>query len=273
MHPDVGPTRAPIVARLRVYPFKSLDGVDVDAAAFTERGGLLLDRAFALFDADGGYVNAKREPRVHHLRVTYDPSLTSATFALPDGERFAFAFADAPDALAAFLSRYVGRDVAVRRDDDGGFPDDPKAPGPTIVSFETLAAVASWFDGMTIEDVRLRLRANIELDGVPAFWEDRLFGPAGELVGFRIGDVLLGGTNPCARCVVPTRDARTGEPLPAFAKRVAERRAASLPAWADATRFDHFYRLCVNTRTIEARGRQIRVGDELLTAEEPRAVR
>jgi uncharacterized protein YcbX len=256
-----------------VYPFKSLDGVDVDASAFTVRGGLRLDRAFALVDADGGYVNAKREPRVHRIRVTYDSLLTGATFALPGGERFDFAFGDAPDALAAFLSRYFERPVGVQRDDDGGFPDDPKAPGPTIVSFETLAAVASWFDGMTIDDVRLRLRANIELDGVPAFWEDRLFGQAGELVGFRIGDVLLGGTNPCARCIVPTRDARTGEPLPVFAKRVAERRAATLPAWADATRFDHYYRLSVNTLTLEAHGRQVRVGDALLMVEEPRAVR
>ncbi len=261
----------PFVARLRVYPFKSLDGVDVDVAAFTARGGLRLDRAFALVDADGGAINAKREPRVHHIRVSYDPLLMGATFVLPGGERFDYAFDDAPDALETFLARYFARSVRVRRDDDGGFPDDPKAPGPTIVSFETLAAVAAWFEGMTIEDVRLRLRANVELDGVPAFWEDRLFGPAGHLVAFRIGDVLFGGANPCARCIVPSRDAVTGQPLPTFAKRVAERRAATLPTWADATRFDHFYRLCVNTVTMTAKGRQIRLGDALRLVDEPRA--
>ncbi len=256
-----------------MYPFKSFDGADVDAAAFTAGGGMQLDRAYALVDADGGYVNAKREPRVHHVRVTYDPQLTTATVALPDGRCLAYALADPPAALEAFLSEYFGQPVSVRRDDDGGFPDDPKAPGPTIVSFGTLATVASWFDGMTIDDVRLRLRANIELDGVPAFWEDRLFGPAGDVVRFRIGDVLLGGTNPCERCIVPSRDARTGEPLAAFSKRVAERRAATLPDWADPSRFDHYYRLCVNTRTLEAGDRRIRVGDALHTAEEPRAVR
>ena len=256
-----------------MFPFKSLDGADVNDAPFATRGALRLDRAFAIFDADGGYVNAKREPRVHRLRVTYDPALTTATFAAESGERFTFGFDDDTAALAAFLSRVFDRTVNVRRDDGGGFPDDPVAPGPTIVSLATLEEVAAWFAGLTVDDVRLRLRANVELDGVPAFWEDRLFGAEDEVVRFRIGDVLLGGTNPCARCIVPSRDASTGEPLPAWAKRVAEQRAATLPAWADRSRFDHYYRLCVNTRTLEAGERRIRVGDGVALAEEPRAVR
>jgi len=263
----------PVVARLRVYPFKSFDGADVDAAPFVPLGGLRLDRAFAVVDERDEFVNAKREPLVHHVRVSYDPALTAATFTLPSGATFAFGFDEQPDGLAAFLSGYFGRRVSVRRDHEGGFPDDPAAPGPTIVSGDTLAAVASWFDGMTIHDVRLRLRANIEVDGVPAFWEDRLFGPAGEAVPFRVGAVVLAGTNPCARCVVPSRDAISGEVYPAFSKRVAERRAATLPPWADRTRFDHYYRLCVNTRTIAAGDRSIHVGDRVVLAEEPRAVR
>ncbi len=234
------------------------------SSAFTARGGLQLDRAFACFDANGEVVNGKREPAVHAIRTTYDAGLTAAAFAhAPSGDRVDFAFDDAPEALADFLARRLARDVAVRRDDDGGFPDDPQAPGPTIVSLATLAEIASWFDGLTVDDVRSRLRANVELDGVPAFWEDRLFGPAGTLVRFRIGDVTLGGSNPCARCVVPSRDARTGAVLPAFSKRVAERRAATLPPWADRSRFDHFYRVCVNTRTLDSAGRTVRVGDEL----------
>jgi len=253
----------PVVTRLRVYPFKSLDGADVAASGFVPGGGLQYDRAFALVDADGAFVNAKREPRVHRLRVSFDPALERATFTLPDGERIATRLEEPPAALEAFLSRYFGRPVRVRRDEVDGFPDDPKAPGPTIVSAATLAAVASWFDGMTVDDVRGRLRANIEVDGVPAFWEDRLFAAAGALRTFRIGDAVLGGTNPCARCIVPSRDARSGEPFPAFSKRVAERRAATLPAWADRSRFDHYYRLCVNTRTLAGTGRTIRLGDRV----------
>lgn len=206
--------------------------------------------------------------------MTYDAGLTVATFAgTASSAPFTFPLDDPPDALAAYLSRDLDRTVSVRRDDDGGFPDDANAPGPTIVSQATLAEVASWFDGLTIDDMRLRLRANIELAGVPAFWEDGLFGAAGDLVRFRIGAVTFGGTNPCARCIVPSRDARTGVPFLAFAKRFAERRAATLPAWAERSRFDHYYRLCVNTRTVEAGGHELRVGDELSLAEQPRAVR
>lgn len=233
-------------------------------ATFTARGGLRLDRAFAFFDANGDVVNGKREPGVHAIRTAYDGALSSASFVhVPSGERFDFAFADEPEALAGVLSRWLARAIVLRRDDDGGFPDDPQAPGPTVVSRATLAEVASWFPGLTADDVRLRLRANVELDGVPAFWEDRLFGPAGTLVRFRLGEVTFGGTNPCARCVVPSRDAVTGAVLPAFSKRVAERRAATLPPWAERTRFDHFYRLCVNTRTLDSAGRTLHVGDAL----------
>ena len=211
---------------------------------------------------------------MHRLRVTYDDSLTAATFASElTGERIAFTFGTKSGPLATFLSHHFDRRVTLLRDDDGGYPDDVQAPGPTVVSTATLAAVASWFAGFSTDDVRLRLRANIELGGVPAFWEDRLFGGAGDAVRFQIGDAELAGTNPCARCVVPSRDARTGEALPAFAKRVSEARAATLPAWADRSRFDHFYRLAVNTRAPSAAGRVVRVGDTLSVAEQPKAVR
>lgn len=255
----------PFVARLRVFPFKSLDGADVNASALVARGGLRSDRAFALFDEGGGFVNGKREPRVHELRVGYDADVTCATFVSPRiATRYVFAFDDDPLELSSWLSAHFERPVAVRRDLDGGFPDDLKAPGPTLVSTATLAAVAEWFPGVTTDGMRLRLRGNIEISGVPAFWEDELYTTAGEVVPFRIGSAVLEGTNPCARCVVPSRDAVTGVAVPAFAKVVAKRRAATLPAWADRSRFDHFYRLAVNTRAGAGQcGRTIAVGDVL----------
>ena len=54
--------------------------------------------------------------------------------------------------------------------------------------------------------------------------------------------------NPCARCVVPSRDPRTGEALAGFQKRFADLRRAALAAEVDATPFTHTYRLAVNTR-------------------------
>lgn len=254
-----------------MFPFKALDGVDVDSAEVTARGGLRHDRRFALVDAEGHYVNGKTEPRVHRLRVTYDATLTVATFTNAEmGDRQTFRLAADGAALAAWLSPIFGRPVSLRRDDDGGFPDDELAPGPTIVSTATLSAVASWFPGLDVDSVRRRLRTNVEVDGVPAFWEDGLFGPAGETVSFRIGEIEFEGTNPCQRCVVPSRDPLNGEPLASFAKRIAEQRAATLPAWAERARFNHFYRLAVNTRVpLPQAGRVIRVGDAVCRAGAP----
>jgi uncharacterized protein YcbX len=229
------------------------------------RGGLRHDRAFALVDPQGRYVNGKVEPRVHALRVRYDHALRVATITDgATGERAAFDLAADPGELAAWLSRALGRHVAVRHDGNGGFPDDERAPGPTVVSTATLEAVAGWFPGFDADSVRQRLRANIEIDGVPAFWEDRLYGAAGSTVPFRVGTAVLEGTNPCQRCVVPSRDPRTGAVTPAFSKRVAEQRAATLPSWAERSRFDHFYRLAVNTRAPDAAGGSIRVGDPVV---------
>jgi len=258
----------PRVARLRVYPFKSLPGADVPASTLTRAGSLWRDREFALFDEAGVCVNAKREPAIHALRVSFDDALTRAEFSNPGtSEGFRFAFDDDPRALESWLGAYFGKPVALRRNDTGGFPDDPRAPGPTVVSAATLAAVASWFPEFDVANVRARLRANVEIDGVPAFWEDHLFAGPGVTVPFRIGDAAFEGVNPCARCIVPSRDAESGVPTSDFAKRVSDRRAATLPAWADRSRFDHFYRLAVNTQSPpNAKPATIRVGDAISLA-------
>ena len=199
----------PIVARLRIYPFKSLDGVDVAAASIVARGALRYDRAFALVDDDGAFVNGKREPRVHELRVVYDDTLAHATFTSPRlAEPFHFALDADPTPLAAWLGRHFERRIALRFDLSGGFPDDERAPGPTIVSSATLATVASWLPALDAASMRDRLRANIEVDGVPAFWEDGLYGAEGIPVPLRIGEVVFEGSNPCARL-------RRPEPRPA----------------------------------------------------------
>ena len=88
----------------------------------------------------------------------------------------------------------------------------------------------------------------IEIGGVEPFWEDRLVGPASEPVAFRIGESAWLGVNPCQRCVVPTRDSATGDAIPSFQKTFALAREKQLPTWAPRDRFNHFYRLAVNTK-------------------------
>jgi uncharacterized protein YcbX len=246
-------TDIPYLARITIYPIKSLDGVEVEAATLLPGGALEHDRRFALLD-DQGFVNGKRTDNVHRLRALTDVAARTlelsgdAARCEPIGRPFQL---DSDRAiLTAWLRQYFKLDESLRLVENvaGGFPDDTQSPGPTIVSTATLERVASWFPDLTLDEVRRRFRANLEIGGVEAFWEDRLFGEAGEVVRFCLGDAVLEGVNPCQRCVVPTRDSFSGVAIAGFAKRFAEQRQACFPPWAARSRFDHFYRLAVNTR-------------------------
>lgn len=79
-----------------------------------------------------------------------------------------------------------------------------------------------------------------------------------------MGEVLFSGVNPCQRCVVLTRDAVTGEADRSFQKEFMAKRKATLPSWVELSRFNHFFRLSVNTRVPESEaGKVLQVGDEV----------
>jgi uncharacterized protein len=250
-----------VLARIILYPVKSLPGVAVDAATLTTGGALRFDREYALFDAHGNYVNGKRTPAIHRLDAScaIDGDTVRVTLA---GESFDLGDSAQQAVLAARLSEHFGEPVHFERNTRGGFPDDPEASGPTIISAASLAAAATWYPGFTVEDTRRRFRANLELDDCPAFWEDRLFGDPDTTVKFRVGEARLLGTNPCKRCVVPTRDPSNGEALSGFQRTFVQQRKATLPTWANRERFDFYYRFATNTRgTAGVEGKVIHVGD------------
>jgi uncharacterized protein len=260
---------SPRLCGIRVYPIKSLDPVSVNQTVIGPGGGLECDRAWALYSVDGKWLNAKRTTAMHLIRAAYAEDFRSVTLSMAGDSRnipagtfdFPAGFEDA----AVWFSDYFEQNIIVRYD-AGGFPDDPIANGPTIVSTASLQAVCDWFPGLELEDVRLRFRTSVEIDSVPAFWEDQLFGDSERsMVRFRIGDVNFEGSNPCARCPVPARDPFTGENLDGFQKRFTQMREACFPEWTPRERFDHFYRLATNTRvaSVEA-GKILRVGDSIL---------
>jgi uncharacterized protein YcbX len=257
---------SPRLTRIQIHPIKSLDPIEVQETSIGPAGGLLHDRAWALFSVDGRWVNGKRSAAMHLIRAAYTPDLTSVTLAVPGDTRkipqrtFAFP-ADTEDA-AEWFSVYFEQAIIVRHSAEG-FPDDAIANGPTIISTASLDAVAKWFPGITTDEARLRFRASLEIGGVPAFWEDQLFGEdERSVVRFRIGEVNFEGSNPCARCPVPPRNPHTGEDWVGFQKRFTELRRAQLPPWSPAARFDHYYRLSTNTRIASSeRGKPLRVGD------------
>lgn len=260
-------TTTPTVTRITTYPIKSFDGRSITSARLTAGGGLAGDREYALFDRDGEYVNGKREPRIHRLAAVYDgpeSAIDRVRVDPPDVGSVEFELPEEVDAFGEWASDWFGYPVSVDRDPSGGFPDDTEAAGPTVISTATIETVASWFEGIDTEGMRRRLRANVEIDGVPAFWEDRLFEDRSHGISFSIGDVTLHGYNPCQRCAVPSRDPDTGEPYVGFPETFRRKRQETLPGWSGGEWFDHYFRLMVNTKLpAESIDRTIAVGDPI----------
>ncbi|MFM8497098.1 MAG: MOSC domain-containing protein [Planctomycetia bacterium] len=277
----------PTLDRITLYPVKSLDGVDVDSARVLPSGGLECDRRWRLVDLDGRVVNAKRSPRFHAIRAEFDlaerlislaidPAALAAR-AIPGIEQVAmlgpesFPLVPGPEGPCGWLSEALGLGVLLQERPDGGFPDDRDAPGPTLVSTASLAEVARWF-GFDLAESRRRFRVNLEIGGCDAFWEDTLASPArpglapslADLPGdipadpyatlpppepreFSIGVARFRATNVCKRCVVPTRDSRTGVITAHFRDAFEARRGRGLRPDVDASGWGHFYQLAINT--------------------------
>ena len=268
----------PRLANIRLHPIKSLDPMHVKEARIGPGGGLEFDRAWALYSADGQWLNGKRTAAIYLIRAAFAPDVSSVTLSVPGDSRKTptktFAFPGDAAAASQWFSKFFEQPVTVRHAPEG-FPDDAIANGPTIISTASLQAVCGLFPGMTIDDARLRFRTTLEIDGdrsavasaeVPAFWEDQLFSAEERgAVRFRIGEVNFEGSNPCARCPVPPRDPHTGVIIPGFQKIFSDYRRSHVPAWCPEARFDHYYRLATNTRVASGEaGKILRVGDLLV---------
>jgi uncharacterized protein YcbX len=289
----------PTLDRITIYPLKSFDGVDVDGCRVLPNGALEYDRRWQLVDMDGRVVNAKRTPLCHAIRAEFDlatgqenelprpganvihlaiDEAAVRTAAVPGIERLAglaagtFPLVPGPDGPCGWLSEAFGTGVLLMERADGGFPDDREAPGPVLISTATLIEVARWFS-FDLAEARRRFRANLEIGGCGAFWEDALASrarpelqpsildlppdlpadpyaelPAPEPREFTIGEARFRAANVCRRCVVPSRDSRTGAVTAHFRDAFEARRGRGLPPEVDASGWSHLYRLGVNTR-------------------------
>lgn len=253
----------PHVSRLFIYPIKSLDRVEVETATILRSGALKRDREYGIFDSSG-FVNGKRNRKVHAIRSQFDLETNVVSLWLEKEAINKFQIDRDRDKLEHWLSDYFGLKVNIQQNLETGFPDDLVSPGATIISTATLEAIASWYPQLDVTEVRKRFRSNIEISGVPAFWEDRLFTTPEETVSFQIGDVRFEGVNPCQRCVVIARNSQTGAVYPNFQKTFIGKRKETLPQWSQRSRFNHFYRLAINTRVPETEvGKTISLDDEL----------
>ena len=260
------------LSNIRLHPIKGLDPVSVPEARIGPNGGLQLDRVWVLFSMDGKWINGKNCPAIHGIRAEFDPHVSRVTLSAPAqpggparNEPARLAFPQDTEQAAEWFARFFGFRVILRYVPEGA-PDDGLASGPTIVSTASLQAACELFPDIELNEMRERFRTTLEIDGVPAFWEDRLFGEdENYAVRFRIGEVAFEGSNPCARCPVPPRNPRTGETLTGFQKKFADMRRELLPDSSPRGRFDHFYRLATNTRVPGTEeGKRLRVGDALI---------
>ncbi|MER3432953.1 MAG: MOSC domain-containing protein [Leptolyngbya sp. ERB_1_1] len=247
-----------------IYPIKSLDGISVDQAKILSGGSLEHDREFCIVDQAGKWMNGKRTAKIHQIRSQFNLKARIVTLSVQNDRPVSFHLDHGRSGIEGWLSDYFEFPVFLKQDLTTGFPDDPVSPGPTLVSVATLEQAASWFTEMTIENMRSRLRTNLEITDVPAFWEEQLYSADETPIAFQIGEVEIQGINPCQRCVVPTRDAISGKPYPQFQKIFNVQREKELPDWAAKERFNHYYRMAVNTRIASSETRKIlKVGDTL----------
>ncbi len=250
--------RGAFLHTILVYPIKSLPPVELAEARVTEHGTLEWDRLYAIVDEKGRFVNGKRERRIHLVRARYDLQRGLVYLSACCGEEQEFRLEGEEDEIAGWLSRFLGYRVRLVRRPEG-FPDDERLRGPTVISTATLAEVGSWF-GLDLLQARLRFRANLEVAGVPPFWEDQLYAGPGKAVVFRVGDLVLEGRNISKRCVVPSRDPFTGAHLRGFQRIFVERRKPMLKGKYPED--DHGYRLAINTVVPPGQaGVKIRIGD------------
>lgn len=284
------------VARITIFPVKSLDGLEVESAAVLPVGALEHDRRWRLVDADGRVVNAKRVPGLAAIRSTVDPvagmihlTVDPAAVAAGSAPRrgppgpASFPLVPGPDGPCDWFAAAVGIPVLLQERVEGGFPDDRDAAGPTVVATATLGVVASWF-GLDLDECRRRFRVNLEVDGWEAFAEDAIASPAwpdhgaiGVTLGprdategfaewpppepqeFEVDGVVLRATGVCRRCPVPTRNSRTGIATPRFQDVYESRRRQTLRSDVDVGHWNGLYRLAVNTALAGRPGR-VRVG-------------
>ena len=253
------------VSHIQIHPIKSLDATTLQQAGILSSGALEFDRTRAMFDANGKFVNGKRHAAVHRLRSVVDladrklsicagrePIFTDPAFSL-DGDR---------EQIGRWLSGYFGFPVQLRENSGASdFQTIRRRPGQRSSVSPPWPKSRAGFRCRLSRSVDA-FAPNIEIDGVPAFWRTVLFGTADTAVRFAIGGAAFEGINPCQRCVVPLRDPLSGVEDKTFVRRFTELRKQSLPSWSERSRFNHFYRVAVNTRPAgDQGGKIIRKGD------------
>ncbi len=201
--------------------------------------------------------------------TTYDLPNYTVTFSdRMGGLSHSFHLLNNKPEIEKYLSDFFSEPITLHQNKNGQLMDIPTASSVTIVSQASLESLHQEFSDRSLEDVRLRFRATIELAGVQSYWEENLVGEPGNGFRFRIGNVEMVGVSPRARCNVPPRDPYTGQTDKTFIKRMMKSRGNSLPINSHIPEYGSLYHLTINTYLAEnQKGKWLRVGDPLTILE------
>lgn len=235
------------LSKIFIYPIKALSGIEVEQAEITSGGILKNDRRWAMVDKKGKPINGKNNGKVYSLNASFDLTAEKVVFNTGETEQAGFDMDD-PKPLEAFLSEQLGMQISLLENKQKGFPDDANAFGPTIISQASLIEVQSWFPHLSLAEIRARFRINLEVSGVPSFWEDGFFVFGQKAKTAKIGSAFIEAVNPCARCSVPTKSSKSGKRDAGFYETFIRQREAKITSWTDPACFDHWYRLSINTK-------------------------
>ena len=218
------------VLELYRYPVKSLRGHGVSSAVI-EIMGMAGDRRWMVVDKDGHFLTIRQIPAMTTIDVEHrdegivlkhDQHGSQAVETPGPGAALrpvkvwkdTVAARPADAAAGAYLSAILGRPVdLVYFDDPQNRPVDPEfgQPGDYVGfadGFPLLVATKGSLDylnGHLANPVEMaRFRPNIVLDAEGAWPED-------SWRTIRIGQVVMRIAKPCSRCVITTRDPRSGE--------------------------------------------------------------
>ncbi len=254
----------PVLSKIRIYPIKSLDPVELSSVRIGVRS-LLGDRRFALLNDAGNFINGKATGKVNQLQTIFDERLSRVTFnERGNAEKTTFDLTEDTRQIEIFLSRFFDTNVHLLRNEEGRLMDVPVESAVTVIAFETLEKLAEALND-PIDTLRLRFRANIEVSNVPPYWEELLASDGAENgVRFRIGEVEMVGVSLRARCNVPPRNPLTGQTDKTFIRRFLASRESSVPSWSHVKKLGSLYHLTVNTFIPDSEtGKEIKTGDEI----------
>lgn len=215
-------TMTPQVVALYRYPVKGLSSELLSQAALMPGGTMPADRKWAIEAIPGKFDDSApahqpkivfymlmRDERLAQLRTRYDDATTALTIADRDGlelTRGLLATEAGRREVAAFVASFLGPDLrGVPRvvSADGHSFSDVKEKCLHIINLASLRELER-IAGRAIDPVRFR--ANVLLDGMPAWSEFDLLGRE-----VRIGEVTLKVYKRTQRCAATNVDPKTAQ--------------------------------------------------------------